>query len=65
MCSVYSSDDDLEIMLHGTREQRRKLRRKFQGDDESSSEDEFEKEMTAELDQTMKTIEASHGFCKW
>jgi len=51
-----SSDDDLDIILHGTADQRRKLGRRSRGHRSSSSEDEFEKEMAAELNQTLNNI---------
>jgi len=54
-----SSQDDLDVILHGTLHQRKKLNEKRSGG-KSSSEDEFEKEMKAELNVTMKTIEANH-----
>ncbi|XP_069806996.1 E2F-associated phosphoprotein [Dendropsophus ebraccatus] len=53
-----SSEDELDILLHGTPEQKRKLIREcLTGESESSSEDEFEKEMEKELSSTMKTME--------
>ncbi|KAI1895592.1 hypothetical protein AGOR_G00107830 [Albula goreensis] len=56
-----SSEDELDILLHGTPDQKRKLIREYlTGESESSSGDEFEKEMEAELSSTMKSIE-----CKW
>ncbi|KAG8560777.1 hypothetical protein GDO81_015126, partial [Engystomops pustulosus] len=60
-----SSEDELDVLLHGTPEQKRKLIREcLTGESESSSEDEFEKEMEKELSSTMKTMEGrwqSHG----
>lgn len=72
-----SSEDEIDIILHGTPEQRRKLqlhrRRQSQGAEvrqdlepgsqnaDSSSEDEFEKEMNAELTQQVKVLEDSRG----
>jgi len=53
-----SSDDDIDAILHNTSEywhQPRKLRESRR--EESSSEDEFEKEMTSELNAKMKKIE--------
>lgn len=48
----------MEVLLHGTPEQKRKLIREcLTGESESSSEDEFQKEMEAELDCTMKSME--------
>lgn len=53
-----SSEDEVEVLLHGTPEQKRKLIREcLTGESESSSEDEFQKEMEAELDCTMKSME--------
>ncbi|XP_039597383.1 E2F-associated phosphoprotein isoform X1 [Polypterus senegalus] len=55
-----SSEDELDVLLHGTPDQKRKLLREYlTGESESSSEDEFEKEMTAELDCTLKSLESS------
>ncbi|KAL3872749.1 hypothetical protein ACJMK2_035953 [Sinanodonta woodiana] len=51
-----SSDDDIDILLFGTPEQKRKLYKKSKGD-KSSSEDDFEKEMNAELKSKVKAIE--------
>ncbi|CAG5126694.1 unnamed protein product [Candidula unifasciata] len=70
-----SSEDEIDIILHGTPEQRRKLqlhhrkRSQEQRQDpqtgshnaNSSSEDEFEKEMNAELSQQVKVLEDSRG----
>ncbi|XP_048830138.1 E2F-associated phosphoprotein [Brienomyrus brachyistius] len=56
-----SSEDELDVLLNGTQEQKRKLIREYlTGESEPSSEDEFEKEMEAELSSTMKTME-----CQW
>ncbi|XP_015271884.1 PREDICTED: E2F-associated phosphoprotein [Gekko japonicus] len=53
-----SSEDEVDVLLHGTPEQKRKLIREcLTGESESSSEDEFQKEMEAELDCAMKNIE--------
>ncbi|XP_040268209.1 E2F-associated phosphoprotein isoform X2 [Bufo bufo] len=53
-----SSEDELDVLLHGTPEQKRKLIREcLTGESESSSEDEFEKEMEKELSSTMKSME--------
>lgn len=47
--------------MNGTPDQKRKLIREYlTGESESSSGDEFEKEMEAELSTTIKTME-----CKW
>ncbi|KAL8619679.1 hypothetical protein ACOMHN_019734 [Nucella lapillus] len=79
-----SSEDEIDIILHGTPEQRRRLHqshsreqrqrtsgqspghsRSLQPKDSqlssSSSEDEFEKEMNAELDKTVSMMEKSRG----
>jgi hypothetical protein len=55
-----SSDDDINTFLQNTLQQHKRLRRHSFGH-KSSSEDEFEKEMAAELNSTMKKIEADHG----
>uniref|UniRef100_H0X719 E2F associated phosphoprotein n=1 Tax=Otolemur garnettii TaxID=30611 RepID=H0X719_OTOGA len=56
--ALSSSEDEVEVLLHGTPDQKRKLIREcLTGESESSSEDEFEKEMEAELNSTMKTME--------
>ncbi|XP_067312054.1 E2F-associated phosphoprotein [Pseudorasbora parva] len=55
-----SSEDELDILLNGTPEQKKKLIREYlTGESESSSGDEFEKEMEAELSSTMKSLEGS------
>ncbi|XP_029454798.1 E2F-associated phosphoprotein [Rhinatrema bivittatum] len=55
-----SSEDEVDVLLHGTPEQKRKLIREYlTGESESSSDDEFEKEMEAELTSTMKAMEGS------
>ncbi|KAH9499538.1 hypothetical protein Btru_078083 [Bulinus truncatus] len=67
-----SSDDEIDIILHGTPQQRKKLKKlhsKRQGNlkqirgknvaSKSSSEDEFEKEMNAELNKHVKILEDS------
>ncbi|XP_016129581.1 E2F-associated phosphoprotein-like [Sinocyclocheilus grahami] len=55
-----SSEDELDILLNGTPEQKKKLIREYlTGESESSSGDEFEKEMEAELSSTMKGLECS------
>ncbi|XP_029972670.1 E2F-associated phosphoprotein [Salarias fasciatus] len=57
-----SSEDELEILLNGTPEQKKKLIREYlTGESESSSGDEFEKEMEAELSSTIRTMEGSWG----
>lgn len=57
-----SSEDELDILLNGTPEQKKKLIREYlTGESESSSGDEFEKEMEAELSSTMRTMEGSWG----
>lgn len=53
-----SSEDELDVLLNGTPEQKKKLIREYlTGESESSSGDEFEKEMEAELSSTMRTME--------
>ncbi|XP_062863475.1 E2F-associated phosphoprotein [Trichomycterus rosablanca] len=55
-----SSEDELDILLNGTSDQKKKLIREYlTGESESSSGDEFEKEMEAELSSTIKTMECS------
>ncbi|KAK6997747.1 E2F-associated phosphoprotein [Biomphalaria glabrata] len=67
-----SSDDEIDIILHGTPEQRKKLkqsyRKKHQGQQQSkksnltsksSSEDEFEKEMNSELNKQVQVLESN------
>lgn len=57
-----SSEDELEVLLNGTPEQKKKLIREYlTGESESSSEDEFEKEMEAELSSTIRTMEGTWG----
>ncbi|KAL0968970.1 hypothetical protein UPYG_G00220630 [Umbra pygmaea] len=56
-----SSEDELDVLLNGTPDQKKKLIREYlTGESESSSGDEFEKEMEEELSTTIKTME-----CKW
>jgi len=56
----FSSEDELEVLLNGTPEQKKKLIREYlTGESESSSGDEFEKEMEAELSSTIKTLEGT------
>ncbi|XP_078092174.1 E2F-associated phosphoprotein [Mustelus asterias] len=57
--AVSSSEDELDILLHGTPECKRKLIKEYLTGESESSGDEFEKEMAAELDSTMKIIENS------
>ncbi|XP_056152135.1 E2F-associated phosphoprotein [Lampris incognitus] len=58
-----SSEDELDILLNGTPDQKRKLIREYlTGESESSSGDEFEKEMEAELSSTIRTMEGSWGL---
>ncbi|XP_029899994.1 E2F-associated phosphoprotein isoform X1 [Myripristis murdjan] len=60
--AVSSSEDELDILLNGTPDQKRKLIREYlTGESESSSGDEFEKEMEAELSSTMRTMEGTWG----
>ncbi|XP_042302246.1 E2F-associated phosphoprotein isoform X2 [Sceloporus undulatus] len=56
--ALSSSEDEVDVLLHGTPEQKRKLIREcLTGESESSSDDEFQKEMEAELACTMKNME--------
>ncbi|XP_076983090.1 E2F-associated phosphoprotein isoform X2 [Tamandua tetradactyla] len=56
--ALSSSEDEVDVLLHGTPDQKRKLIREcLTGESESSSEDEFEKEMEAELNSTIKSME--------
>ncbi|XP_060615300.1 E2F-associated phosphoprotein [Anolis sagrei] len=56
--ALSSSEDEVDVLLHGTPEQKRKLIREcLTGESESSSDDEFQKEMEAELTSTMKNME--------
>ncbi|NXD05749.1 EAPP protein, partial [Nothocercus nigrocapillus] len=56
--ALSSSEDEVDVLLHGTPDQKRKLLREcLTGESESSSEDEFQKEMEAELSTTMRTME--------
>uniref|UniRef100_A0A8C9Y1C9 E2f-associated phosphoprotein n=1 Tax=Sander lucioperca TaxID=283035 RepID=A0A8C9Y1C9_SANLU len=56
----FSSEDELDVLLNGTPEQKKKLIREYlTGESESSSGDEFEKEMEAELSSTIKTLEGT------
>ncbi|KAG9268638.1 E2F-associated phosphoprotein [Astyanax mexicanus] len=58
-----SSEDELDILLNGTPDQKKKLIREYlTGESESSSGDEFEKEMEAELSSTMKSMEGNWTF---
>lgn len=60
LCS--SSEDELDVLLNGTVEQKRRLLREYlTGESESSSGDDFEKEMEAELSSTLRTLEGSWG----
>ncbi|XP_070698794.1 E2F-associated phosphoprotein isoform X2 [Pempheris klunzingeri] len=57
-----SSEDELDVLLNGTPEQKKKLIREYlTGESESSSGDEFEKEMEAELSTTIRTMEGTWG----
>ncbi|CAL1528417.1 unnamed protein product [Lymnaea stagnalis] len=68
-----SSEDEINIILHGTPEQKRKLQhfhkkqQQSRGntsgkhESKSSSEDEFEREMNAELNKHVKMLEDSRG----
>ncbi|XP_045182669.2 E2F-associated phosphoprotein-like [Mercenaria mercenaria] len=60
--AVDSSDDEIDILLHGTPEQKRKMvRHSSSVTRDSSSEDDFEKEMNAELNGQVKEIERRRG----
>lgn len=60
--SIISSEDELDVLLNGTPEQKKKLIREYlTGESESSSGDEFEKEMEAELSSTIRTLEGTWG----
>ncbi|XP_072221786.1 E2F-associated phosphoprotein [Leuresthes tenuis] len=60
--SESSSDDELDVLLNGTPDQKKKLIREYlTGESESSSADEFDKEMEAELTSTVKAMEGSWG----
>uniref|UniRef100_A0A8C5RM97 E2F associated phosphoprotein n=1 Tax=Laticauda laticaudata TaxID=8630 RepID=A0A8C5RM97_LATLA len=55
---LQNSEDEVDVLLYGTPEQKRKLIREcLTGESESSSDDEFQKEMEAELSSTMKNME--------
>ncbi|XP_026162537.1 E2F-associated phosphoprotein [Mastacembelus armatus] len=57
-----SSEDELDVLLNGTPDQKKKLIREYlTGESESSSGDEFEKEMEAELSSTIRNIEENWG----
>ncbi|XP_025849135.1 E2F-associated phosphoprotein-like [Vulpes vulpes] len=61
--ALSSSEDEVDVLLHGTPDQKGKLIREcLTGESESSSEDEFEKEMEAELNSTIKTMEDKLSF---
>lgn len=50
------------MLLNGTPDQKKKLIREYlTGESESSSGDEFEKEMEAELSSTIRTMEGTWG----
>ena len=56
--ALSSSEDEVDVLLHGTPNQKWKLiRASLTGESESSSKDEFEKEMEAELNSTIKTMD--------
>nr|XP_027314026.2 E2F-associated phosphoprotein [Anas platyrhynchos] len=56
--ALSSSEDEVDVLLHGTPDQKRKLLREcLTGESESSSDDEFQKEMEAELNTTLRNIE--------
>ncbi|NWR73197.1 EAPP protein, partial [Centropus unirufus] len=56
--ALSSSEDEVDVLLHGTPDQKRKLIREcLTGESEPSSDDEFQKEMEAELNTTLRTME--------
>lgn len=58
--ALCSSEDEVDVLLHGTPDQKRKLIREcLTGESESSSDDEFQKEMEAELTTTMRAMEGT------
>uniref|UniRef100_A0A493TAA5 E2F associated phosphoprotein n=1 Tax=Anas platyrhynchos platyrhynchos TaxID=8840 RepID=A0A493TAA5_ANAPP len=58
--ALSSSEDEVDVLLHGTPDQKRKLLREcLTGESESSSDDEFQKEMEAELNTTLRNIEGT------
>ncbi|ELK30340.1 Pyruvate kinase isozymes M1/M2 [Myotis davidii] len=57
LAQMMSSEDEVDVLLHGTPDQKRKLIRECLTGESESSEDEFEKEMEAELNSTIKTME--------
>lgn len=60
LADCFSSEDELDVLLNGTPDQKKKLIREYlTGESESSSGDEFEKEMEAELSSTMRTMEGT------
>ncbi|XP_007882720.2 E2F-associated phosphoprotein [Callorhinchus milii] len=54
-----SSEDELDILLHGTTERKRRLLREYLTGESEASEDEFEKDMAAELDSTFRAMEGT------
>uniref|UniRef100_A0A1A8GT97 E2f-associated phosphoprotein n=1 Tax=Nothobranchius korthausae TaxID=1143690 RepID=A0A1A8GT97_9TELE len=55
-----SSEDELDVLLNGTAEQKKKLIREYlTGESELSSEDDFEKEMETELSSTIRNMEGT------
>ena len=60
---IYSSEDEIDILLHGTEKQRQKLMktRSTRERKDSSSEDEFEKQMSKELNSTVELVQAAHN----
>ncbi|CAH1790692.1 unnamed protein product [Owenia fusiformis] len=52
-----SSDDEIHMFLHGTPEQKRRIRRRSLGQPSSSDEDDFEKQMDQELTATVLGLE--------
>jgi len=62
---VSSSDDEIDILLHGTPEQKRRLCHSSPGQRQTNvkndEEDEWEREMNAELNGTVREIERRRG----
>ncbi|XP_064621780.1 E2F-associated phosphoprotein-like [Lineus longissimus] len=56
------SEDDLDVILKGTPEQKRKLQLKSEGKSSTEDESDFEKEMDMELNCTVQDLELRRGF---
>ena len=59
-----SSDDEIDVLLNGQVMTSSKRCREPSRSKGSDSEDDFEKEMKAELTATMNSLEACHGMAK-